>query len=203
MTSNDDKKTPELLRIGDKISLLPVIHGSGQFAVTVRRWMLEHSFDCIAVPLPASFRTAVEAAVLELPRPSIVIQPPTTSFTAGSDHWELNEWNSPEPEMEDLDAATFSYIPIDPCQSVIMSIRAAMGEHIPREYIDLETDPFLPYATTMPDPYAVRHVAPRKIRSSSPANHHPSTRSTNTPTNGFIWRGGYGSWKIVTSESCW
>ena len=34
-----------------------------------------------------------------------------------------------------------------------------MGEHIDRQYIDLETDPFLPYATVMPDPYAVRHVA--------------------------------------------
>ena len=64
MTSHDDNKIPELLKIGQKISLLPVIHGSGQFAVTVRRWMLEHSFDCIAVPLPASFRSAVEAAVL-------------------------------------------------------------------------------------------------------------------------------------------
>ena len=163
MSSNDDKNIPELLKIGEKISLLPVIHGSGQFAVTVRRWMLEHAFDCIAVPLPASFRTAVETAVLELPRPSIVIQPPTTKFSAETDNWDLNEWNAEEAELEDLDAATCSYIPIDPCQSVIMSIRAAMGEHIPREYIDLETDPFCPYATTMPDPFAVRHVAPEKF----------------------------------------
>ena len=44
-----------------------------------------------------------------------------------------------------------------------MSIRAAMGEHIPREYIDLETDPFRPYATVMPDPFAVRHVSPEKF----------------------------------------
>ena len=90
MTSNDDNKIPELLKIGKKISLLPVIHGSGQFAVTVRRWMLEHSFDCIAVPLPVSFQTAVEAAVLELPRPSIVIQPPTTRFTEEPENWQLN-----------------------------------------------------------------------------------------------------------------
>ena len=58
---------------------------------------------------------------------------------------------------------TFSYVPVDPCQSVIMSIRAAMGEHIPREYIDLETDPFRPYATVMPDPFAVRHVSPERF----------------------------------------
>ncbi|MCG8651540.1 MAG: hypothetical protein MI861_16985, partial [Pirellulales bacterium] len=42
-------------------------------------------------------------------------------------------------------------------------IRAAMGEHVPRQYIDLETDPFRPYATVMPDPFAVRHVSPEKF----------------------------------------
>ena len=61
-----DSKVPELLRIGSHIAVLPVIHGSGQFALTVRRWMLEDSFDCVAIPLPDSFREEVERAVLEL-----------------------------------------------------------------------------------------------------------------------------------------
>ncbi|MEM9645888.1 MAG: hypothetical protein AAF989_12930, partial [Planctomycetota bacterium] len=56
-----------------------------------------------------------------------------------------------------------SYVPIDPCQPVIMAIRAAMGEHIPRAYVDLETDPFRPYSAVMPDPYAVRHVPPERF----------------------------------------
>ncbi len=156
---------PELLRIGPKIALLPVIHGSGQFAVTVRRWMLEASFDCVAVPLPESFREPVEEAVLELPRPSIVIQPPMANFESSAESWTPTEWSGEEEpeEPDDVDATTVSYVPIDPCQSVIMSIRAAMGEHIPREYIDLETDPFRPYATVMPDPFAVRHVSPEKF----------------------------------------
>ena len=75
-----NSKVPELLRIGSKIAILPVIHGSGQFALTVRRWMLEKSFDCVAIPLPDSFREEVERAVLELPRPSIVIQRPNDLF---------------------------------------------------------------------------------------------------------------------------
>ena len=29
---------------------VPVIHGSGDFAIAVRRVMLEHDFDCLAVP---------------------------------------------------------------------------------------------------------------------------------------------------------
>ena len=62
------------------IAVLPLIHGSGQFALTVRRWMLEQSFDCVAIPLPDSFREEVERAVVELPRPSIVVQRPVESL---------------------------------------------------------------------------------------------------------------------------
>ncbi len=159
MNSVHNSDLPELLRIGPKIVVLPVIHGSGQFALTVRRWMLEQSFDCLAVPLPKSFQQEVEAAVLELPRPSIVIQPSTAKFQA-PEQWRDDEQ---EQSLSDSESPAVSYVPIDPCQSVIMSIRAAMGEHIPRHYIDLETDPFRPYATVMPDPFAVRHVAPERF----------------------------------------
>ena len=159
MNSSHNFEVPELLRIGPKIALLPVIHGSGQFALTVRRWMLEKSFDCVAVPLPESFREPVEAAVLELPRPSIVVQSTIPSFQPPT-NWGADDR---DPSDGDSDAVEASYVPIDPCQGVIMSIRAALGEHIPRAFIDLETDPFRPYATVMPDPFAVRHVAPERF----------------------------------------
>lgn len=168
-----DSKVPELLRIGSRIAVLPVIHGSGQFALTVRRWMLEESFDCVAIPLPDSFREEVERAVLELPRPSIVMQRPC-EFMEGMDYqqeeseggesnWSVESWDEEEQSADDLEPTTVSYVPVDPCQSVIMAIRAAMGEHIPRAYIDLETDSFRPYATVMPDPFAVRHVSPERF----------------------------------------
>jgi len=169
-----ESKVPELLRIGPRIAVLPIIHGSGQFALTVRRWMLEESFDCVAIPLPDSFRAEVERAVLELPRPSIVIQRPNSILEGldfdqdeglddGQPGWSIEPWGEQEEPADDSEATTVSYVPIDPCQGVIMAIRAAMGEHIPRAYIDLETDSFRPYATVMPDPFAVRHVSPEKF----------------------------------------
>ena len=182
-------KIPELLRIGDRIAVLPIIHGSGQCALAVRRWMLENDFDVVAVPLPPSFRECVEAAVLELPKPSIVIQPThpdlgqsfentnpysqagefqsgefsesfgePPSFGDANEAWEEFDDEDDEDD-EDDDPVLCSYVPVDPCQPVIMAIRAAMGEHVAREYIDLETDPFLPFAMEMPDPYALRTVA--------------------------------------------
>ena len=160
MSFSEKPEIPDLLRIGPRVTALPVIHGSAQFAVTVRRWMLEQDFDCVAVPLPESFREAVEEAVLDLPRPSIVIQPSYRADLGDLDEsWTPQQWEDGDERETD----TVSYVPVDPCQSVIMSIRAAMGEHLPREYIDLETDPFRPYATVMPDPFALRHVSPERF----------------------------------------
>jgi len=185
MTTTDRAKIPPLLQLGQRLAVLPVIHGSGQFALTVRRWILETEFDCVAVPLPESFRESVESAVLELPRPAIVLQPPSPRFSSldeGHD-WSSPNWDgSPEADAEAIDADELdpvSYVPIDPCQPVIMSIRAAMGEHIPRAYIDLETDPFRPYSAVMPDPYAVRHVSPEKFAAAIlPSIHRPPDEQT-------------------------
>lgn len=171
---------PKLLRLGDSIAVLPVIHGSGQFALTVRRWMLEQDFDCIAVPLPESFRESTEAAILDLPRPSIVIQKAGTGFTRPnfeSDYTPLGVDANEDPDAPDSDPA--SYVPIDPCQPVIMAIRAAMGEHIPRVYVDLETNPFLPFSSVMPDPYAVRQVTAERFAAAVlPSLPRPSDRQT-------------------------
>jgi hypothetical protein len=180
MSFSRESAIPEVLRIGTKIAILPVIHGSGQFALTVRRWMLEHDFDCVAVPLPESFRDAVEAAVLELPRPSIVIQPRTPRF-------ETLDWQASAEEADEPSAV--SYVPVDPCQSVIMAIRAAMGEHVPREYIDLETDPFCPYATVMPDPFAVRRVSVERFAAAVlPTIGRPPDRQTRARMLHMAWR---------------
>lgn len=197
---SEDSNVPELLRIGPRIALLPVIHGSGQFALTVRRWMLEESFDCVAVPLPESFRTEVEQAVLELPRPSIVIQRPNSLLDGLKFHsnepldeesagWSLEAWNESEEAVDELEPVTVSYVPVDPCQGVIMAIRAAMGEHIPRYYIDLETDSFRPYATVMPDPFAVRHVSPEKFAAAVlPSITRPPDSQTRARMVHMAWR---------------
>ena len=139
-----------VLQIGPHVTALPIIHGSGDFAMEVRRVMLEHSFDCVAVPLPASFQAHVEQAIQQLPVPTLVMQRDSRQFAPG-------EW-TPETAGED-EEPTCSYVPVDPCQAVIMALRIAIGEHIPRCFIDLETTPFQPYSAVLPDPYALKRVA--------------------------------------------
>jgi hypothetical protein len=146
----------EFLRISPKISVLPIIHGSGDFAVEVRRVMLSASFDCLAVPLPASFQEDVERAVDLLPSVTAVLQ-------AEPPHFE-GEWTPEDQESDAQESAeaesrrACSYVPIDPCQGVIAAIRIAQGEQIPRAFIDLETAEFEPMSAILPDPYALKRV---------------------------------------------
>jgi len=138
------------LQLSPRISCLPVIHGSGDFSIEVRRVMLSEKFDCLAVPLPPSFQEAVERGVEQLPAITIVVQEEDDPFDAP-------DW-SPEGEVEDR-RRTCSYVPIDPCQPVIAALRIALQERIPRAFIDLETEHFRSVAGVFPDPYALKKVA--------------------------------------------
>jgi hypothetical protein len=129
----------DFLRIGPKIRVLPIIHGSGDCAIRVREELLERSYDCVAVPLPPSFQDDVEAAIERLPAISIVAQ-----LDADPDDAEHG----------------FSYVPIDPCQGVIAALRVALGERIAREFIDIETPRFEAQTGVFPDPYALKRVSP-------------------------------------------
>jgi hypothetical protein len=135
----------EMLRIGPRVTVLPVIHGSGDFAWTVRDWILRGQFDCVAVPLPDSFSQTVESAITRLPVPSAIVQR------------EMFQFGSQVASSADHGPAA-SYVPVDPCQPVIAALRTAMSERIPRRFIDLETACYQPDMAGFPDPYALKKV---------------------------------------------
>jgi hypothetical protein len=129
----------DFLRLSPNIRVLPIIHGSGNYAIRVREELLEGSYDCLAVPLPPSFQEDVEAAIERLPAISVVAQ-----LDADPDDAEHG----------------FSYVPIDPCQGVIAALRVAIGDRIRREFIDMETPRFEAQTGVFPDPYALKQVSP-------------------------------------------
>jgi hypothetical protein len=138
------------LKLSERISMLPVIHGSGDFANAVRQYLLSHACDCLAVPLPPSYEEDVLAAIQFLPMPSIVSQR-TTSYRT--------EWTPSQESEEQESLETANYVPIDPCQPVIAALRMAMGEHIPCEFIDLDSLEFRTENSSLPDPYALKNVS--------------------------------------------
>lgn len=141
----------EFLKISPRITALPVVHGSGDFAIEVRRVMLSQKFDCLAVPLPGSFHEPVETAIQDLPNVTLVIQPEARQYST--------DWSPDSDEQSDEPSRECSYVPIDPCQPVIAAIRIAIQERMPRAFIDLETENFRSIPASLPDPYAVKQVA--------------------------------------------
>jgi hypothetical protein len=127
----------DFLAISPRIRVLPIIHGSGDFAIRVREELLARPYDCLAVPLPPSFQDDVESAVEALPTIAAVVR-----------------------RDDDSESDGFSYVPIDPCQGVIAGIRTAIGERIPRAFIDAETPRFEARHAGFPDPYALKRVRP-------------------------------------------
>ncbi len=150
----------DVLKINDKITCLPVIHGSGDFALAVRQMMLAETFDCLAVPLPPSFQANVEDAIAWLPAPFAVTQAESPTYrTQWSPERDAADAFNEDDDFNDGDEPAHSYVPIDPCQPVIAALRFAMEEHIPRAFIDLETDPWEPISDVLPDAYALKKVS--------------------------------------------
>jgi hypothetical protein len=126
-----------VFRLSPRLHVLPILHGSVDVAQEVREFLISHPVDCLAVPLPPSFETAVEEAVGLLPA--------------------INVLCCREPDNgEDT---VVNYVPVDPCQAVIMGIRVAMGERIPRAYIDRDVSIFESGPFNAPDPFALKRVS--------------------------------------------
>ncbi len=123
-----------IFSIDENVTLLPVVHGSGDYALEVRRIMLQSHWDCITVPLPLSFREPVLHAVRDLPCIQIAA-------------------------MEEPGESSWNFVPIDPCQPVIMAMRIAMEEYIPIEFIDRETAVYEPEAFLSPDTFALKKTS--------------------------------------------
>ncbi|MEQ1830894.1 MAG: hypothetical protein ABL921_33415 [Pirellula sp.] len=135
------------LFVDHNLTLLPVVHGSASYAVAVRRYLLENAFDCIAVPLPPTFRDAVLAGVGELPTASAVVQRQSN----------LDKPKTQTPQQKRLySLPVASFVPIDPCQPVIAAIRFAMAERVPIVFIGHEGSIREPEASVVPDPFALR-----------------------------------------------
>ncbi|MFN9717521.1 MAG: hypothetical protein ACK58L_02440, partial [Planctomycetota bacterium] len=162
----------DVLKLGRNITMLPVIHGSGDFAVEVRRLMLNEKFDCLAVPLPPSFQVAVEDAVERLPVISVVLQREPRRAFRGTE----TDFDTGREEDEHDDRSTASYVPIDPCQPVIAALRIARQERMTRAFIDIETDHYMPVTAMLPDPYALKRVRPEQFAAAVlPALQPPET----------------------------
>ena len=153
---SDSSTLDSVFQLSSRIRVIPVRHGSGDIAQEIREILLARRFDCLAIPLPPSVEPSVEQGIDQLPLISMVVLP--------------------EPDNNDLN--TCSFVPIDPCQPLIMGIRIAMTERVPRAYIDRDVTVYEPLTPFTPDPYALKKVSLAVYASTSlPFQSRPSPDS--------------------------
>jgi len=143
-------------KLSDRVTVFPIIHGSGDYSMEVRRFMLQHNFDALAVPLPPSFRGNIDKALKFLPQITLVTQRHESMFQT--------DW-SPQEQGEDEDEQNpvATYVPVDPCQGVIMALRLAEQERMPCYYVDRESHDYEPLVSVYPDPYVLKRVNVEKF----------------------------------------
>jgi hypothetical protein len=127
----------DIFNLSKKIRFLPVIHGSTNFTRVIKDRLLSSLTDCVAVALPPEFEQTIETGIDQLPSITICIQKESTD--------------------------SFNYVPIDPCQPVIMGLRIATQENIPTKYIDLSCDSYEPRKANFPDTYTLRNLSYEKF----------------------------------------
>ena len=143
----------DFLTIGPRIRVLPIIHGSGDFAIQVREELLERG-------LTTAWRCRCRRRSRRTSR-----RPSKTSRDLGRRPGRCRD----RTRAPTTDEPGFSYVPIDPCQGVIAAMRTARGERIAREFIDLETPRFVPITGSFPTPMRSSGSSPGPVRGGHPA----------------------------------
>lgn len=145
-------------RLTDRITLFPVLHGSGDYALAARSYLLDGDWDALAVPLPPSMRRLVEEGIEELPHPSVVLQ---RHFDPG---FSVDSEFATEEASEEQGRKPFvAYVPIEPCEPVIACLRTAMQERMPRFYIEREQEDYVPFETPYADAFALKKASPERL----------------------------------------
>ncbi|MBV9612037.1 MAG: hypothetical protein JO091_06170, partial [Acidobacteriaceae bacterium] len=118
------------------LTYFPVVPGRIEFALRLRRYLLEHTPRVIAVELPSSLEPEYSRTMQRMPRMSVIL--------------------IPDDYFPEEDRAT--YIPVEPGDPFIEALRTA-GE-IGAEIVFLEPathqKPHLP--ATYPEPYALELI---------------------------------------------
>ncbi|MEQ1949756.1 MAG: hypothetical protein ABL995_21415, partial [Bryobacteraceae bacterium] len=121
----------------------PVVPGKLEFAIALRKTLLEQKPQVVAVELPQFLEKAYRRALARLPQISVILYHDEPSSSLGKN--------------EDDDARAI-YVPVEPCDPFVEAVRTA--EEIGAQVIFLEPDslerPHLP--DTYPDTYAITRI---------------------------------------------
>ncbi len=118
------------------ITYLPVVPGRIEFALRVRRYLIEHRPTLVAVELPGSLESLYRAALDRLPRMSVIL--------------------IPEETADDEERAT--YIPVEPADPFVEALRTAREILADTVFLEPATHEKPHLNDSYPEPYSVELV---------------------------------------------
>jgi hypothetical protein len=115
-----------------KLTIIPVLHGRLEFAVSVRQALEALRPDCVAVELPETLTRLVMQGVARLPLLSII-------------HYPDNRDNP-------------VYLPIEPVDPIIEAVRFGMENDVLVHLVDQDVDAYDKHLDWLPDSYALKRL---------------------------------------------
>jgi hypothetical protein len=129
------ESTPGTLRRGN-ITYLPVVPGRIEFAVQVRRYLLNHRPAVIAVELPGSLEPQYRKALDRMPRMSVIV--------------------IPDRDIDDEESAT--YIPVEPGDPFVEALRTAREIEAETLLLEPATSESPHVRGSYPEPYSIELI---------------------------------------------
>jgi hypothetical protein len=120
------------VKLSDRITLVPILHGTSAIASHIRSLCMRRRFDCIAIDIPEIFQDDIGPAVGELPLVKALVA---------------------RPEAQ----AECCYLPIDPCDAAIEGVRQGLQNHVPFFCIGHAPQEITPLPA-LPDEHAVATI---------------------------------------------
>ena len=183
--SDSPNTADDFLTISPRIRVMPIIHGSGDFAIQVREELLNRPYDCVAVPLapfvPGRSRGGRRPVAGDLGR-----RPGRRRYRATT---------STERELG------FSYVPIDPCQGVIAAL-ADGARRADRACVHRPGDAAVRAGHRFfSGPLCTQASQTRAFRGGAPGGDSAARCPARTPSASPGWRPGCASWKRAIARS--
>ena len=155
-----------------RLTYFPVVPGRLEFAIRVRRYILEHRPNLVAVELPASLEDLYRKALDRLPQMSVIVIPDAATGSA----------YNPEEEQQ------ASYIPVEPCDPFVEALRTARELSIPTALLEPATQerPHLP--DTYPEPYSVEFIGMERYVEAYRVYPQPRTPESEAHAGAMAWK---------------
>lgn len=118
------------------ITYLPVIPGRLEFAIRVRRYLLEYRPSVVAVELPSSLEREYDAALERMPRMSVIVI----------------------PDNGDEDEERATYIPVEPGDPFVEALRTARELQAEIVFLEPATHEKPHLVGTYPEPYSLELI---------------------------------------------